>query len=474
MHAFPSSPEGWQASPDQPRLPPPPLPNTTASTNLPIFPDRGFSTYGASVGSGAAPDGANLTAPSFYSNPNWANTATNSRSCVRPPPPSLSSNPFAPGCPAPPFSSLYGASARHGAPFTAAGVWDQNVDESSYGDALSAFRGHPPAAPPSRSAVLSAASAGCTQNENEEEIADDERDDGRTGAEEDEQRRGGCYHRGRQQEQQRQSNNDDAAFFDARTTLHTRLHLNPLVASANFASPSYASTDPITAALARQQQQLYNGEPRSPLSPRTLQALCSASAEGRQHSFLAQLTPDDVLAPPPLALTWYPAVPPGVTQHPNRKRRLSGEATTYAMARHEIDRLQEEGEDAWEGGNQRLTSTEEEGQEDSVVSTDVPMLPLRRARFDPTATSTVAAATGSTPSSADFTRMPPDTTTATSKNSDSRNELAAPEGSKEAVKAAGDASTAGGARTIAHAGAHQKRERSERVYEYMSHGRRLN
>ncbi|KAK7200193.1 hypothetical protein NESM_000070400 [Novymonas esmeraldas] len=126
--------------------------------------------------------------------------------------------------------------------------------------------------------------------------------------------------------------------------LGERLHLHPTtaIAIATGAPRCVASSlDPVTAALARQQQQQFRGEPRSPLSPRTLQALYAASAEGRHSAFLAQLTADDVLAAPPLALTWYPSVPAGVTKHADRKRAVDG-TSVAAMHEHEESMLAEE------------------------------------------------------------------------------------------------------------------------------------
>lgn len=102
------------------------------------------------------------------------------------------------------------------------------------------------------------------------------------------------------------------------------VHLHPaIVASRQRLHPDYSSghtLDPVTAALLRQHQQVLLGEPRSPLSPCTLQALYAATARGCQGDLLSRLTADDVLAPPPLALTWYPPVEAGTTSHEGRKR----------------------------------------------------------------------------------------------------------------------------------------------------------
>ncbi|CCW71806.1 unnamed protein product [Phytomonas sp. Hart1] len=82
--------------------------------------------------------------------------------------------------------------------------------------------------------------------------------------------------------------------------------------------------DPVTMALRRRRQQEQNGEPATPLSPRTLQAAMRAAAGvgfGMSENPLHHLTVDDVLAPVPLALTWYPTPAPHTILHGDRKRQ---------------------------------------------------------------------------------------------------------------------------------------------------------
>ncbi|CAM38845.2 hypothetical protein, unknown function [Leishmania braziliensis MHOM/BR/75/M2904] len=216
-----------------------------------------------------------------------------------------------------------------------------------------------------------------------------------------------------------------------------RLYVHPLAAAAasgvSLAFPPPA--DPITAALARQNQQQHRGESRSPLSSRTLQALYAACAEGRRSSFLAQLTADDVLAPPPLALTWYPSVPSGVTKFADRKRTVDG-VTVATMHQHEKSMLDEEEHDAAE-----MTST--------GVSP-----PSRRPRTEEF-TVPVAELPSISPCSSVAASLcvctPPlgaDSVGCRTKRGDS-------------------------AAASVHANAYRKRDRDERVYEYLSHGRRL-
>ncbi|KAG5479383.1 hypothetical protein LSCM1_04643 [Leishmania martiniquensis] len=221
-----------------------------------------------------------------------------------------------------------------------------------------------------------------------------------------------------------------------------RLYMHPIAAAA-AARASFAfapPADPITAALARQQQQQQRGESCSPLSPRTLQALCAASAAGRYPSFLAQLTADDVLAPPPLALTWYPSVPPGVTRFADRKRTAEGLMVT-AMHQHEKSRIAEE-----------YSATE-------ISTGAVP--PLRRLRTEefeiPRVELQPPLSSSSVPASV-RTRIPPP-------GVHLEGNLAKME---DSAAAAGTSAAAG-----VHANAHRKRDRDERVYEYLSHGRRL-
>lgn len=245
---------------------------------------------------------------------------------------------------------------------------------------------------------------------------------------------------------------------------HPRLLLHPLAASAvSGAAASYHNTvDPITAAIARQQQQLYRGEPRSPLSPHTLQALCSASAVGNHSSFLSQLTPEDVLAPPPLALTWYPSVPPGVTQHADRKRTVDGLAV-QAMARHELDRLAEE--DA--------TDTRATSMYDDPGATDVPLQPLRRPRKDlSTDDSSSTVATNAAAAALPVWTQNTAQSSTTLRRAPSEDLSAVVAAREEAGGDGRDSADAG--RHPVHPEAHRKRERGERVYEFISHGRRLN
>ncbi|GET88294.1 hypothetical protein, unknown function [Leishmania tarentolae] len=225
-----------------------------------------------------------------------------------------------------------------------------------------------------------------------------------------------------------------------------RLYMHPLAAAAAEGSFGATSpTDPITAALARQQQQQNRGEPRSPLSSRTLQALYAAYAEGRYSSFITQLTADDVLAPPPLALTWYPSVPAGVTRFADRKRAADS-LTVEAMQQHERSMLAEE---------------EAHGISEMIPTSDGP--PLRLPRTEEFAVSgaelppplespSVSAPIGTC-------TLPPGRYTqgGATKRSDSTDA----------------ASASGAAAADMRAYAHRKRDRDERVYEYLSHGRRL-
>ncbi|CAG9573345.1 hypothetical protein LMJF_21_0590 [Leishmania major strain Friedlin] len=223
-----------------------------------------------------------------------------------------------------------------------------------------------------------------------------------------------------------------------------RLYMHPLAAAAAEGSFGVTSpVDPITAALARQQQQQKRGEPRSPLSSRTLQALYAACAEGRYSSFITQLTADDVLAPPPLALTWYPSVPAGTTRFADRKRTADS-LTVTAMRQHEKSMLAEE---------------EVHGVAEMTTTGAAP--PLRRPRTEelavpgagpqpPSASSSVPACMGAC--------IPPlciYTGACATKRSDSADAACA--------SAAADR----------YANPHRKRDRDERVYEYLSHGRRL-
>lgn len=222
-----------------------------------------------------------------------------------------------------------------------------------------------------------------------------------------------------------------------------RLYMHPLAAAAAEGSFGVTShVDPITAALACQQQQQNRGEPRSPLSSRTLQALYAAYTEGRYSSFITQLTADDVLAPPPLALTWYPSVPAGVTRFGDRKRTADS-LTVTAMGQHEKSMLEEEAH-----GVAEMTSTGAAP-------------PLRRPRTEevsvPGAEAQAPSASSSVPASVGAC-IPPlgiYTEECATKRSDSA----------DAVRASAAADT--------HATAHRKRDRDERVYEYLSHGRRL-
>ena len=254
------------------------------------------------------------------------------------------------------------------------------------------------------------------------------------------------------------------------------LHLHPILTSSSssanhIARGDYAGMDPITAALARQQQQLYRGEPRSPLSPHTLKALCSASMEGRHHDYLAQLTPEDVLAPVPLALTWYPSVPSNVTLHADRKR-----AAASAMTRHEADRLVEEreNEDAWEktglqGGEERMR--EEEG------SGELNPQPRRRPRYEseevstsaePIASFSALPVTAGSPSTMSFASPSALAAAQTLPHGDEEMTVRKREGGPASMSAEDDAWPSG------PADAHRKREREEQVYEYITYGRRLN
>ncbi|KAG5480148.1 hypothetical protein CUR178_06201 [Leishmania enriettii] len=223
-----------------------------------------------------------------------------------------------------------------------------------------------------------------------------------------------------------------------------RLYMHPIAAAA-AAGASFGFTppaDPITAALARQQQQQYRGEPRSSLSPRTLQALCAASTEGRYPSFLAQLTADDVLAPPPLALTWYPAVHTGVTKFADRKRAADG-STVTAMHQHEKSKMVEEEYDTTE-----MTST----------GAAPPLRRLRTEDLDiPSMELHPPAPSSSAPASLRTCMLPLG---------------ALSEGCATKLDDSAAAAGTSGAR-CAHASAPRKRDRDERVYEYLSHGRRL-
>lgn len=98
---------------------------------------------------------------------------------------------------------------------------------------------------------------------------------------------------------------------ERRLVLPDSLSLYPVAASslqrrvleAQHRSPN-GQLDPLAAALLwqqQQQQQENDGQPRSPLSPHTLQRLSAALAAGKPLT----LTPEDLLSSPPLALTWH-------------------------------------------------------------------------------------------------------------------------------------------------------------------------
>lgn len=90
--------------------------------------------------------------------------------------------------------------------------------------------------------------------------------------------------------------------------LPASLSLHPVAASAlrqrlleaQRRSPN-GQLDPLTTALLCRQQQEAEGQPRSPLSPHTLQRCLAALAAGEPFT----LTPEAVLAPAPLALAWH-------------------------------------------------------------------------------------------------------------------------------------------------------------------------
>jgi hypothetical protein len=266
-------------------------------------------------------------------------------------------------------------------------------------------------------------------------------------------------HRERPQRQQHDMGSPSSALFlNPDDKPRSRLHLHPLATTSGYPTV----VDPITAALARQQQQLFRGEPRSPLSPRTLQALCSASAEGRHLNFLAQLTPEDVLAPPPLALTWYPSVPPGVTQHAERKRRSDG-----AIMQHEAERLAEECEDVM-----MMNMGDDAAAAASGSGSGMQSPPLRRARGEPYLVSAVLSSSSfaETLASAAVTGSGD----ALPCGSGNDNVLHSAEARADVEGGVGEAGlSTGGAAVHAHADPHHKRERSEPVFEYQTHGRRL-
>lgn len=252
---------------------------------------------------------------------------------------------------------------------------------------------------------------------------------------------------------------------------HGRLHLHPIVSDLGLAYGAGSTpVDPVTAALARQRQQLHRGEPRSPLSPHTLAALCGASAEGRHRDFLSQLTAEDVLAPPPLALTWYPDVPPDVTLHPERKR-TAGDVVAHTMARHEVDRLAEE-------------ETRGGGGDGVHCASDMQLQPRQRLRTDPLSSfqpGTASAAAGAA-AAASATLQDGPSPDAAPQDDWLTTEASAAAGDKGEGRAdvaatgtaAGEDGLEGDRPLPRRSDAHRKRERSERVYEFPSHGRRLN
>ncbi|KPI89567.1 hypothetical protein ABL78_1335 [Leptomonas seymouri] len=479
MYAHPLPTDGWQSSaphqpPPPPQQPPPPLADPTTNTSTSLCTNSAFASCGSAadfsipVSSHAAPDCASAPASFLYPNPYWTSSNTDFDGGVPPPQLLCTSASSELDGSAPAFPPLFGAGVSEAPPLATtspqneAAVWSSDINGGNFGNSAGLYDGHH-LARPSLSIELPVITADLEHNENEEGIAY-RNNAGMVGAEEDEQREG------RLQQSRQPPQNDSFRVFGDGEAPYSRLHLRSFAPGSGFTSSCYSSMDPITAALARRQQQLYQGGPRSPLSPRTLQALCNASAEGRRSSFLAQLTPDDVLAPPPLALTWYPPVPPGETQHADRKRRVNGEVTTHAMTRHGVDALMEEGEEAFAGN--AMPSTEGEAY---VAAADVPLPPLRRARFDSTAASASASAPGIMTSSG-FTGVCPGAVAPTSKEFTSDSERSKPERKSGDAEAADDAadSSAGDARASAHTDTRRKRERSERVYEYMSHGRRLN
>ncbi|KAG5505697.1 hypothetical protein JKF63_05032 [Porcisia hertigi] len=224
-----------------------------------------------------------------------------------------------------------------------------------------------------------------------------------------------------------------------------RLHVHPAVAAAaaGVSLNLGLAADPITAALARQQQQQRRGEPRSPLSPHTLQALCTASAEGRQSRFLAQLTADDVFAPPPLALTWYPSAPPGITKYAERKR-TSNDCVVAAMHQHEKSMLAEE---------------EDHGVAEMELADSAP--PLRLPRTEELATSREGLPPPSPPLS-----LCASVCAGISSHGGHIGRCVTDQDNRAATPVSPSV-------TKTQTNTHRKRDRDERVYEYLSHGRRL-
>lgn len=254
----------------------------------------------------------------------------------------------------------------------------------------------------------------------------------------------------------------------------------PSLLSSSSSNAVNGYTDPIMLALRRQQQQRLAGEPTTPLSPRTLQRLLAASAAGSPIE-LSCLRPEDILAKPPLALTWHPST--------TTLAGSSGGSTADSTNGAEVGR-EEEKEHGDEQSDAPRTAPKRGERKRSFTDVDPigtsgaqntlrePPRTARRLDREPgEAERAWERAAQPTQSTHDATERPSDVYVRTPKRTHSEGQSGESPAQRvpvtETESAVQPETTTADSGPSPEAEVGHKRGRDERVYEMMSHGRRL-